>query len=173
MSNYDEINDDDLIPSRRLREEDFALDPKNKPTVDRFIQALVLGYSELDTFCRLFGGQYRNDKYILDRLDSIKENPYVRRSVEAGIANLSLEKEWTPQVSIYEALKLLRSPFTKCTTRRDVMNQLNVLAGLTFIDKDGNTRKGKDLMDFYSNAERLKQQLPAPPEAGPTADPIE
>lgn len=97
MSNYDEINDDDMIPASRLKQEEFALVPENRVIVDRFVKAMVLGYSELDTFFRLFGGQYRNDTYILDRINAIKENPYVLREIEAGIAGLALERSGRPK----------------------------------------------------------------------------
>lgn len=81
-------------------------------------------------------------------IHTAEADPYVRVELAKRIGDIDISKAWNAKKSIWTLLTMLDDPYTKCTTRLNAIKELNVLAGITFVDEKGNTRARK-LEDFY------------------------
>ncbi|QOV06284.1 hypothetical protein CPT_Maja_064 [Burkholderia phage Maja] len=160
MSDFDDY-EGELLPPLMFADEAFAA--RNESKFKAYVAKVVVGYSKHDSFPKVFGLQYFGDAMMPKYINAIEANPFYEREFARVKGALKLGEVWTIPDAIHEMLSLVRSPFTKCTTRQKVIEQLNVLAGHTFIDSDGNTRAGRDLTDFYKNADALREKLPKSP----------
>ena len=94
-------------------------------------------------------------------------NPFVveerRKYLESQASALAGASEIA---SVY--LEIAMNPRERGAARVAAAREYCVLRGLTHIDSNGNTTIGRDLTDFYKNADTLRDKLPKPPTVAQT-----
>lgn len=124
----------------------------NTDFYDRYVQLRVHGYPSYRAFIRVFGAEHWADARLGSaRIDAIESTGYYQTKFREVLEATKLSELWNEKKAMHDLLSLVRDPLVKCSTQLAAAKELNVLAGITFVDKSGNTRAGRSLNDFYQS----------------------
>jgi hypothetical protein len=140
---------------RMFGEEKFA--ELNKDHFDAYIEYRVRGYHASVAFTRIFDEV--NAQHAQLAAEFLEHNPYYQRRFKERLEAIKLEKLWDTKISVHELLSVARNPFARDSTRLNAMKELNIMYGITIVDENGKTQRGKGLADFYASV--------VPPEPSP------
>jgi hypothetical protein len=135
----------DFTP-RMFGEEKFA--ELNKDHFDEYIEYRVRGYHASVAFARIF--DEIQPQMAQACTEFLEHNQYYQRQFKARLKEIQLDKLWGTKVSVHELLSMARNPFARDSTRLNAVKELNVMYGITIVDENGKTQRGKQLADFYA-----------------------
>ncbi|WP_438394834.1 hypothetical protein [Caballeronia sp. DA-9] len=80
--------------------------------------------------------------YNVDQLGfAADSNPYVKIRFDKVLSEKMASELWDGKKSMHNLLKLIEDPRVRESTRLNAIKELNVLAGITTIDQQGNSKR--------------------------------
>jgi hypothetical protein len=162
-----DVNTGAMIPAADWRESDTAR--VHIALVEEYSTYRAYGVDGQKAFLRVFGTGYA-DLWLTDRVEALEHNPVFRALFARKFESLKVGEMWSLKQAVFELLSLVNHPFVKDTVRFSALKELNVIYGITMVDDQGRTTRGKSLKDFYNeqvpNSPVIAQTIAAHPAPG-------
>jgi hypothetical protein len=140
------MSDDYLPNAKDFEDEKFAL--MNTAFFDKYIKLRLEGVGSYRAFRQTFGDDLI-DGFTTSRIYALERNPYFTKHFKQRFDVMKPADMWSPKVSVFELLQIVKDDMNKATSRISAIRELNVLLGITVIDDLGKSKVSRSLEDFY------------------------
>lgn len=117
--------------------------------VHRYIVLRVIGHKALAALAYAFGPSYAHSPYAHTIIDLIETSDFYMSGFASGAAKRDKMDSplWNAMAAARVLISIATDESAKRTERIAATKELNVLYGITIIDKDGNTRRSGVTLD--------------------------
>lgn len=111
---------------------------------NRFVDLRVRGIDRDTAFARTFPryARPRDGVRAQERAMYLESTEWYQREFDDRLKKAKPSDLWNPNVSMNHLLAIIKSPAEKGSTKVAAARELNILAEITFVDAQGNTRAG-------------------------------
>ncbi|WP_175692733.1 hypothetical protein [Burkholderia ambifaria] len=127
------MNDSTGMTTRGYIDEDL------KRVYDVYVDHQMRGCTPVEAALRV----HILDEHVAKWVRAAESDPYVIERKRAALKALDVNTAWSAETSIIHLLRLVENPYEKGSVKLGAIDRLNVLLGITEVDRDGNTRLGR------------------------------
>ncbi|HEM9000909.1 TPA: hypothetical protein U2T46_002983 [Burkholderia cenocepacia] len=129
-------------------------DQKFRAIADAFIAAILDGYTERQAAI-LAGAPIEQAMEVVKRL---RDDSYVIRTLHEARKKARVSKVWGAGKAVMALHDLIQDPAVRDAVKLQAIDRLNVIAGITIVDENGNTKRAEEMAGLLA---RLDAELDA------------
>lgn len=130
------------------------MDEEGKRIRDAYIAAILDGYTERQAALFVVNHAADADRMV----KAMRDDLYVIRTLHEARKKARVSKVWGAGKAVMALYDLTQDPAVRDSVRLNAIKELNVIAGITIVDENGNTKRAEEMAGLLA---RLDAELDA------------